>query len=183
MKKRNLLIISILSILVFSCKKEPKITIGQKIEGDFNGDGNSEFAWLKKIETFEDGSADFLVIFSDTTITNLNPKMIGRKVQLINEGDLNDDYAEEISISYKSNSKVPISHMETQSYQKGNWEVLIPFFSLHPGFDTLSKVKLQNVVSKNGKSIEYYTYGKRFIFDKNNKPLDTIRIKETIKLK
>jgi hypothetical protein len=188
MIKRQLLVLGISIFLFTSCEKE-KQNIGTQIDGDFNGDEKSETAILKFVNAKNldnDILFEYSVIFSDSTIKSISLENNFRRLQLINEGDLNDDKAEDISISYEIPSGVPVSRMETRSFNNDKWVYIIPFLdmSIHFGFDNLSLEKLQNIVRKEGKSIHYYTYGNSFQFDNNNfKPINLKRTNKTISIK
>ena len=77
MKIKHLIVIITFFIFASCCKTKPKVTVGKEIEVDFDGNGEIELAQLKMIKEFEDGSGKFIVLFSDTTFTKLNPRMIG----------------------------------------------------------------------------------------------------------
>lgn len=183
MKKNHFFIISLAFItLNFSCKREEKIFVGKIIEGDFNGDGYNEIASVNLMKTNKDSTCEYSIIFSDLSIKKIDLINKCKKIQLINEGDLNEDNADDISISLEENKITPISNMQTIGFKNNKWEKIIEFFSIYAGRDTLNSKKLQNLVSKKGKSIVYYTYGESFKFDENYKPLDTTRIKKVIKI-
>ena len=176
------LYIVILLFVIVSCNKE-KITVGKQIEGDFNGDGKDEIASVKsRIMNDSLKMTEYSIEFSDSTMEPKSTQISNYKiVRLINEGDLNDDKADDISISYEQDESFPISIMETRSY-KANWKKIIYTFSMHGGKDTLNSQQLQNIVTKKEDSLIYFTYGDTYEFDKNFK-LKTKRIRKAIKIK
>lgn len=110
-------------VLIFSCNEVKKMetkndtmqqvslkeqrdsippVISEKIEGDFDGDGQTEFAFGVKIKEgsgnpVEDGEAAVYAInFSNNKISAINIGCCA--IRLVNEGDLNKDGADEISV-------------------------------------------------------------------------------------
>ncbi|MDI3321422.1 hypothetical protein [Pinibacter soli] len=77
-------------------------TIGEKIQGDFNGDRHMDTATATKIKEgkgnpVEDGTADeYAIQFSETSLKSIDAGCCS--ICLINEGDLNNDGTDEISI-------------------------------------------------------------------------------------
>ncbi|MFN3967933.1 hypothetical protein [Flavobacterium sp.] len=185
MQLRNIFLLSIVLSLIVSCGKEKK-TVGGKIEGDFNGDGETEIATLSNVSAKKLDDVILLkysVEFSDLAIKPLELENVYRKLKLINEGDLNGDNADDISISYEIDPSVPIARMETRSLSNDKWNYIIQDMTVHFGFDTLSSKELQDIVKRNDKSIEYYTYGNSFQFDNNFKPKNLKKTTEKISLK
>lgn len=79
-----------------------QLTIGSKIYGDFNGDGKHEYAFRILVKKgygnpVEDGVPDeYEIKFSDASIKSLNVGCCW--FHLLNEGDLNNDGADNITI-------------------------------------------------------------------------------------
>lgn len=181
---RKLIVPFIILLLISSCKKEKQVLIGKQIQGDFNGDSKLETAYLNSEFDKTMNLTEYTIIFSDSSIQYMKvAKTSSGKVQLINEGDLNDDKADDISISYEQNKTIPISHMETRSFKNSGWNTIIEYFTMYVGFDTLSHSKLQSVVSKKNDSIIYYTYGNNISFNENLKKVNTPIKRNTIKIK
>lgn len=185
MQIRHILLLSFFLSLFVSCEKEKK-TVGEKIEGDFNGDGKTEIAKLTNVSAKKLDDVILLkysVNFSDSAIKPLVLENVCRKLKLINEGDLNDDNADDISISHEIAPSDPIAHLETRSLSNDKWNYIIQDITIHFGFDTLNSKELQDIVKRNGKYIEYYTYGNSFQFDNNFKPKNLKKTTEKISLK
>lgn len=185
MRKKHIFIVLIFIFLIVSCEKERK-TIGKTIEGDFNGDDKTETATITKVKTKLFNNQELIeyhIVFSDATVKPMILECPFKKMQLINEGDLNNDNSDDISISYELSPDTPISQMHTSSFNNFEWNDIIGVFSINVGSDTLSAEQLQNIVTKKNKSIIYNTYGKNFEFDKNLKPINCKKIRKEIKLK
>lgn len=79
-----------------------QLTIGSKIYGDFNGDGKHEYAFRILVKKgygnpVDDGMPDeYEIKFSDASIKSLNVNCCW--FTLVNEGDLNNDGADNITI-------------------------------------------------------------------------------------
>jgi hypothetical protein len=185
MREKYLFIVFLFLFLIVSCEKERK-TIGKQIDGDFNGDDKIETATITKVKTKLFNNQELIeyhIVFSDSTIKPMTLECPFKKIQLINEGDLNNDNADDISISYELSPDTLVSQMYTRSFNNFEWNDIIGVFSINVGSDTLSSEKLQNIVTKKNKSIIYYTYGEYFEFDKNFKPINSKKTRKEIKLK
>ena len=109
-------------------EKTNKLLIGEKIQGDFDGDGKNEFAFVTKTKEgegnpIEDGTPDeYTISFSNPV---LKPIIIGCcEAQLINEGDLNQDGKDDFSIFQAPMNGCTYS-MTTYSLQNSNWKQII----------------------------------------------------------
>jgi len=170
--------------VIVGCNKENK-TIGTQIEGDFNGDGKIEIAVLKYLDANKYSNSllfKYSVNFTDINIQPILIETTYRKLQLINEGDLNGDNADDISISYEIHPTVPFSTMETRSFSNNRWNFIIDHITIHLGFETLSLEQLQDVVTKKEKSIIYYTYDDPLEFEDNFIPKNNNKKFKEIKL-
>ncbi|MFW5982871.1 MAG: CsgG/HfaB family protein [bacterium] len=89
-------------------EKEEFLNFGNKVKGDFNGDGEIDYVKLKivgqKEEKWVGGSKVMKNIYSLVTLNlNVEPLDLGigtREPYLINEGDLNNDGADALSVFY-----------------------------------------------------------------------------------
>lgn len=132
---------------------------GEKIQGNFIGDGRRGFATAVKVaqgqgNPVEDGTSDVYEIkFSDS---RLKPISVGCcSVRLINEGDLNHDQSDEISVFQTPMNGCTYS-MTTYSYKNGDWKKLVKTFLIPTNCESITDHDLQKrVFSENG-AIYYY---------------------------
>lgn len=131
-------------------------TVGDKIYGDFNGDGKFEYAYSKLVKKgygnpVEDGVPDeFEIRFSDNSI---NPIKVGCcSFKLINEGDLNNDGADEISIFQK-----PMNGCSGMviTFNINNGKYLFTPFSLFWCAE-IDHINLERLVVKESDNVFYY---------------------------
>lgn len=133
-------------------------TVGDKIYGDFNGDGEFEYAYRKLVKKgygnpVEDGIPDeYEIQFSDNTIKPIKVGCCG--FILINEDDLNDDGTDEISII-----QAPMNGcsgtVSTYTIKNNNGEYLFPPYSLFWCAE-MSNKDLQRLVVKENNNVYYY---------------------------
>ena len=133
-----------------------KLLIGEKIEGDFDGDGKNEFAFVTKTKEgegnpIEDGTPDeYTISFSNSV---LKPIIIGCcEAQLINEGDLNQDGKDDFSIFQAPMNGCTYS-MTTYSLQNSNWKQIIESFLISTGCDGFTAENLQNTIFIENKTV------------------------------
>lgn len=140
-------------------KTSSLLTIGEKIQGDFNGDGQTEFATATKIKggqgnPVEDGTpAEYEIQFSGDNLKSINAGCCD--IRLINEGDLNNDGADEISIFQAPMNGCTYS-MTTYSFINGNWKQIIETFLIPTGCDNISNENLQKRIFKENNAIYFY---------------------------
>ena len=137
-------------------EKTNKLLIGEKIEGDFDGDGKNEFAFVTKTKEgegnpIEDGTPDeYTISFSNSA---LKPIVIGCcEAQLINEGDLNQDGKDDFSIFQAPMNGCTYS-MTTYSLQNSNWKQIIESFLIPTGCDGFTAEDLQNTIFIENKTV------------------------------
>ena len=132
--------------------------IGEKIQGDFNGDGIKETAKVVKTKNrignpIEDGIAEeYEIQFSDPNLKSI--KVGCCEVRLINEGDLNNDKTDEISIFQAPMNGCTYS-MTTYSFVKGDWIQLVKTFLISTACEDLSDKELQERIFKENNSIYF----------------------------
>jgi len=134
-------------------------TDSAKISGDFNGDGKTEFAWAVISKPghgnpMENGESDeFSLQFSDPVIPEFR---IGCcEVRLFNEGDLNHDGADEISI-YQAPDNGNTYTFSTYTFKGDNWKTLFAPFLVPTGGDPVSDEDLENRVILENDSLFFY---------------------------
>lgn len=134
--------------------------IGEIIKGDFNGDGKLEIARLVKVKQgfgnpIEDGEPDeYEIQFSNKKI---KPIKIGCcEAILVNEGDLNNDRKDEISIFQAPMNGCTYS-MATYTYSKSEWNIVVEPYLYPTGCKSLSYKEIENLIVKENNNIYYYT--------------------------
>ena len=159
-------------------EKTNKLLIGEKIEGDFDGDGKNEFAFVTKTKEgegnpIEDGTPDeYTISFSNSA---LKPIVIGCcEAQLINEGDLNQDGKDDFSIFQAPMNGCTYS-MTTYSLQNSNWKQIIESFLIPTGCEGFTAEDLQKSIFLENKTV----YKKER--DPNNESLKLVRKKIELK--
>lgn len=159
-------------------EKTNKLLIGEKIEGDFDGDGKNEFAFVTKTKEGEgnpivDGTPDeYTISFSNSV---LKPIIIGCcEAQLINEGDLNQDGKDDFSIFQAPMNGCTYS-MTSYSLQNSNWKQIIESFLISTGCDGFTAEDLQNTIFIENKTVY------KMERDPNDESLKLIRKKIELK--
>lgn len=119
------------------------------ITGDFNGDGQTESAFVVRTKQgygnpAEDGVPDeYALRFSDTSLPQLN---IGCcEARLINEGDLNSDSTEEISV-FQAPTNGNTYFMTTWTFTEHRWQKFSEPFIVPTAGEPVSDKDLQNKV-------------------------------------
>jgi hypothetical protein len=133
-------------------------TVGEKIQGDFNGDKEPEWAIVIKVaesqgnQVEEGTSAMYQLQFSNT---NLPPINIGCcDVRLINEGDLNNNGTDEVSL-FQAPVNGCVYSMTTYSFKSGNWLQIVQPFLIPAGCDGTSNEDLQKRIFTEDNNIYY----------------------------
>jgi hypothetical protein len=133
-------------------------SIGDKIQGDFNGDGHTDFATAVKIKEeqgnpVEDGTPEeYEIQFSNDKLKSIKAGCC--EIRLINEGDLNNDGADEISIFQAPMNGCTYS-MTTYSLINGTWRQIVEEFLIPTGCDSISDNDLQKRIFKENNTIYY----------------------------
>jgi hypothetical protein len=147
-------------------KKQDKIetktsclpAIGDKIQGDFNGDGHTDFVTAVKIKEeqgnpVEDGAPEeYEIQFSSDKLKSIKAGCCD--IRLINEGDLNNDGADEISIFQAPMNGCTYS-MTTYSLINGTWKQIVDKFLIPTGCDSINDDDLQKRIFKENTAIYY----------------------------
>ncbi|WP_121965789.1 hypothetical protein [Myroides sp. N17-2] len=133
-------------------------TVGNKIYGDFNGDGKFEYAYRKLTKKgygnpVENGVPDeYEIHFSDNSI---NPIKVGCCwFKLINEGDLNNDRADEITI-VQSPENGCIGRVSTYTIKNNKSNYLFEPFSIFVCAE-ISNNELEKLIVKENNTIFYF---------------------------
>ena len=177
--KQNKIILTtafIAFLTTFSMGQTP--TVGTSVQADFDGDGKKEFAFAVKTKEGEGnpidgGTADeYSVNFSTD---KLKPILVGCcDTRLINEGDLNGDGRDEISV-YQAPMNGNTYSIRTYSFVNGTWKVLIETFLIPTGGDFISDEDLQKKIFKEKGFVYYYDV------DVNDENFKIIKTKATLK--
>ncbi|MCQ4142625.1 hypothetical protein [Chryseobacterium sp. EO14] len=134
-------------------------TIGEKIQGDFDGDGQADFATAIKIKEgkgnpVEDGTPDeYEIQFSGDNMKSINAGCCD--ILLINEGDLNNDGADDLSALQAPMNGCTYS-MTTYSFINGTWKQIVETFLIPTGCDNISNDDLQKRIFKENNAIYFY---------------------------
>ncbi len=160
--------------------------VGDSIYGDFNGDKKFEYAYRKLIKKgvgnpLEDGTPDvYEVCFSDVTIKSIKDDFYW--FILINEGDLDNDGSDELSVREDPMNGC-LGLVKTFTIKKEETYYLIEPFSFYRGTcDNEISINPEDLVEKTSNAVYYYEYvtnnnyvvnysGKK-IFGKKNKAFD-----------
>jgi len=140
-------------------KVEPVLLVGEKINGDFNGDGKQDFAIAVKTKErvgnpAEDGTpAEYEIQFPESTLKTISAGCC--EIILINEGDLTNDGTDEVSV-FQAPANGCVYSMTTYSYTKGNWQPIIKPFLIPTGCEGLSNDDLQKRIFREGNLIYFY---------------------------
>ncbi|HKX85115.1 MAG TPA: hypothetical protein VJL37_00475 [Flavobacterium sp.] len=162
--------LSILVLLLLSCNSKQSKEIGLEIGGNFDNEGKAIVA--KVIQTkfgngnIKDGkSNDYVVSFNDTTIKPLKISCSCSNLILINEGDLNNDGIDEISIASVSNIN-SIIDLQTYSVSEKRFRTLL--MSVVGVKKEVEQSKLQDFIAKSGDNIIQYSYFEGIIVNSKN---------------
>ena len=133
--------------------------IGEKIQGDFDGDGQVEIASAIKFKEgngnpVDDGTADeYIIQFSGNVLSNINAGCC--QIRLINEGDLNNDGADDLSI-FQAPMNGCTYTMTTYSCRNGKWKQIVDPFLIPTGCEHYSDADLQKRIFKEHNNIYYF---------------------------
>lgn len=159
-------------------KKTTKLLVGAKIEGDFDGDGKTEFATVTKTKQgegnpIEDGTPDeYTISFSTTSLKAIPINCC--EATLINEGDLNNDGKDDFSV-FQAPMNGCTYAMTTYSLQNSDWKQIIETFLVPTGCDGFTAEDLQNRIFIENKTVY------KLETDPNDESLKLIRKKIELK--
>ena len=144
-------------------KMEGLILMGSKIQGDFNGDGeieSIEAILTKEAKGSPQTDADYEPNAYELKISDKSIALKGishsDNPKFVNEGDLNGDGTDEISVISNSPNGTQVT-MEVMSYDGKSWKVLVkPEIENGLGTDLTLEDYQKRVYLKNGK-IHYKT--------------------------
>ena len=152
--------------------------IGVEIEGNFLGNGKKIVATaIKTVEAkgnpIEDGTpAEYEIRFSDNKV---KPIKVGCcETMLINEGDLNKDGRDDISV-YQAPMNGCTFTMTTYSFNNQDWKKIVNPFLIPTGCELVSNDALQKMIFRENNQIYYQ---EKDMSDENGK-----LIKKKVKLK
>ncbi len=133
--------------------------VGEKIQGDFNGDGIPEVAESVKIgerygNPVEDGTPDeYEIRFS---AKNMKPLKAGCcEIRLINEGDLNNDGADDISVFQAPMNGCTYS-MTAWTFKSGIWQKIVETCLIPTGCDPFDDEEVQKRIRKENNAVYFY---------------------------
>jgi hypothetical protein len=119
-----------------------------RIEGDFNGDHVVDVAYAVLYR--EDR---YIVRFSSDSLRALPPSE-GR-IRLVNEGDLNNDGRDELSVFHESKHGC-FYYVSTWTYMKGRWKHITKSWILPYFCDYISDEELQDRIVLEDGTVYYY---------------------------
>ncbi|WDF45774.1 hypothetical protein PQ459_12795 [Chryseobacterium sp. KACC 21268] len=132
--------------------------VGEKIEGNFLGNGKIIVATAVKTKEgkgnpVENGTPDeYEVRFSDSKLKPI--KSACCEIILINEGDLDQNGTDEISI-YQASMNGCIYTMSTYSFINGNWKKIANSFLVPTGCESINYDDLQKIIFREKDNIYY----------------------------
>jgi len=104
----------------------------------------------------QDIETQYIVRFEGGKIAPM-PVITGRHIRLVNEGDLNEDGKDEISVFAQSMNKCAYD-VSTWSYGRGRWNRITAYLQVPTACDYLSDEELQNrIVLEDGMLFYYET--------------------------
>jgi len=178
MKSKNLILTTAFITLLNLFSQGQTPTVGTSVQCDFDGDGKKEFATAVKTKQGEGnpvdgGTADeYSITFSND---KFKPIAIGCcDARIINEGDLNEDGKDDISI-YQAPMNGTVYSITTYSFINGAWKVIIETFLVMTGGDYYDDAKLQKQIFKEN-GVVY-----RFDVDVNDKNMKLVKKKVILK--
>jgi hypothetical protein len=133
-------------------------SVGEKVQGDFNGDKQLEFAIATQL-TEQEGNpveggtaATYQLQFSNVNLPPVNVDCCDFRI--INEGDLNNDGADDLSIF-----QAPVNgcshYMTTYAFVNNNWQQIVKTFLVPTACEQLSNEELQKRIFREGNIIYY----------------------------
>lgn len=153
------LILTLMTFGVFTfAQTSTEKKIGVEIDGDFLGNGKKITATAIKTKEgkgnpIEDGTpAEYEIRFSDNKIKPIKAGCC--EIILINEGDLNNDGKDDISV-YQAPMNGCTYAMTTSSFTNGNWKKTVDTFLIPTGCKVIINADLQKMVFRENKQIYY----------------------------
>lgn len=135
--------------------KDDKPKVGESIYGDFDGNGTYEYAYIELTKKGNGGNPidgagipdEYAIKFTDKTFPIFSFYPGCCETLLINEGDLNNDGSDEISLFHAPMNGCCYDWM-TLTLHNGKWEQLIDMLLLCFGCEgILPKDELQDVIT------------------------------------
>lgn len=126
-----------------------------RVEGDFNGDGNWDSAYgvLYRKAMEKEGQDEYVIRFSNPDI---KPLVTGfGEIRLINEGDLNNDGRDDISV-YQAPLHGCTYVMSSWAFTKSGWKQVTDPWLVYNGCNYLSDEDLQNRIVLEDGIVYYY---------------------------
>lgn len=178
MKHTKCILTSVLMVMLTVFAQGQVPSVGTSVQGDFNGDRQKEFAFSVQTtkgegNPIDDGTPDeYSVYFSTDMIKSLAVGCCD--IRLINEGDLNADGRDEISI-YQAPMNSYTYSMTTYSFINNAWKVVIETFLISTAGDYINDEDLQKRIFKENGSVYFYDT------DDNDENFKLVKTKITLK--
>ncbi|MCF6401274.1 hypothetical protein L3C95_00205 [Chitinophaga filiformis] len=136
-----------------------------RVEGYFNGDTSRDIGYgvfygrINSDKPHEEGmevtsETQYVVRFQDNKIKPM-PVVIGRHIRLVNEGDLNGDGEDDISVFVQSMHACMYT-CSTWSYIAGRWVRITEYWDIPTACDYLSDEDLESRIEMEDGELYYY---------------------------
>ncbi len=108
----------------------PQENPGEKVSGDFDGDGRQEGAGINRSEAKEE---EYVIHFASSKLPQIEIGCCGSL--LVNEGDLNNDGGDELNV-FQSPYNGCTNSLRTYTYSNNKWRALYEPFMFSVGCST-----------------------------------------------
>lgn len=156
---------SVTLLITTFCFSQQQFAVGQKITGDFNGDGKTDTAFLQIKTNQRTKAHSWTLSFSDKTIPTIQLGCC--EPILINEGDLNGDKATEVSV-FQAPENGCVYIWTTYSSKNKQWTKFIEPFLIATDCENFKQADLQKRVFKENGKVYYWDVDPN---DEENKPI------------
>ena len=134
--------------------------VGKEIQGNFTGTNKKETArtmivmnGMNTSTGIDRTKAEYIVAFQGRNVPDIMIK--GYESILVNEGDLNGDGMDELSV-YSAPLHGCTYIMTTYTFSQGKWKEFIPSFLIPTACENLTDDEIQGKVFKEGKKVYFY---------------------------
>jgi len=157
--KKMLALAAVVMLMSFRFQTPVEGLVGLEVKGDFNGDKKAETATSGPIRQFHrDRNVDgvgWMVKFDDTSVPELT---LGCCLSyMVNEGDLNKDGADELSIFANSGNENDCNYyFSTYTLSKTGWKKIIGPFVVAKACEGFQQSMLLSKVTMDEKGAVFY---------------------------
>jgi hypothetical protein len=150
---RNFLLTTFSICFATLCFSQKSLTVGQRITGDFNGDGRMDTAFVKQTKNPKTKVKEWTLYSSDKSIPPIGLGCCD--VYLVDEGDLNADKTTEISVFQAPQNGCTYTGT-TFTYKAGQWKKLVPMFLVPTYCEPFTAANLQKKVFTENGNVFYW---------------------------